>query len=96
MPDGRERGLLQRGESVLLLNARLGGLRLDPGGLQRREDLLAGQALGLGNLVNALLRQLSGLLPALFFPIGGCLHGRLLLVDDALLLRRQLLAGVVA
>ena len=47
---GRDR--LQR---IGLLDARGGGFRLDPGGLQRREQLFAAHALRLGDLVNPLL-----------------------------------------
>ena len=46
-------------QRVLLLDARGGGLRLDPGRLQRRKDLLAGQPLLLGDLVDALLQDPS-------------------------------------
>ena len=57
-----------------LLDARRGSLRLDPGRVQGGKHLLAGQPLGLGDLVNALLASFLsapsrlGLLPRLRHP----------------------------
>src|SRR5262249_38298746 len=50
---------LQRGEGVRFLNTRLGGLGLDARLLQRSEELLAGEAPGLGYLVYPLLGHSS-------------------------------------
>src|SRR5581483_1748412 len=46
-------------QGILLLDARGGDLRLDSRGLQRGQDLLAGQALLLGDLMNPLFQDPS-------------------------------------
>src|SRR5436190_1725196 len=51
-------GRLKRLQGIGLLDAGLGDLGLDAGRLQRRENLLAGQAPLLGDLVDALLGHL--------------------------------------
>src|SRR3954451_15022071 len=52
-------GALQRRQRIRLLDTRLRGLGLDAGGLELGQELLARQALGLGDLVYSLLRHYS-------------------------------------
>src|SRR3954470_18077646 len=56
---GAVSGALQRRQRIRLLDTRLRGLGLDAGGLELGQELLARQALGLGDLVYSLLRHYS-------------------------------------